>query len=318
MTTGIRAGANSSDARFALVPEVAWGTTPATPAFKNLRMLSESIQVSKNTVRSEEIRPDRNVADEIMVGRSAGGDISFELSYGTYDELFESLFNNAWATNVLKNGTAETKAFTGERTLKLADASSHYTRYQGLVVNTMSLDIASGQKVTGSFGLMGKFGSAGTAAIAGATYATASTAPIMNAAAHFASLSMTGITSPRIKRITLNATNNMRGQDAVGSLDNVGLANGRFEVSGSIEAYFQAGFLDAFLNHTDLALAFTIGAEAGSRYRFTIPTIKLTGSPGGNAGGNDNDVMSTVNFTAILDRLTGTPLGCALQLERAV
>lgn len=324
-TTGIRAGANASDTRLSIVPEAAWGTTPTTPGFQNIRFTSENLQPAKETVRSQEIRPDRNVTDEIMVGRSVSGNMDFELSYGTFDDLLESLFHAEWTGDddeILINGANIGQSFTAERTIKLNDGSSHYSRFTGLVVNSMSLSIASGALVTGSFDLMGKFGGAGTTALSGATYANANQARVINAATDFASLTMTGLgggDTPLIQSIELNITNNLRAQRAVGSLDNVGMGAGQFEVTGTITAYFRPGLLTAFLSHSDIGLEFTLGTAAGFRYKITIPTLVLTGSPGGNADGNDSDLMSTVQFTAVLDRTTTpTPIGGTIKIERDV
>jgi hypothetical protein len=319
-TTGIRAGANASDTRLSIVPEAAWGTTPTTPAFQNIRFTSENLQAAKETVRSQEIRPDRNVTDEIMVGRSVSGNMDFELSYGTFDNLLESLFHSEWTGDddeILINGANIGQSFTAERTIKLNDGSSHYSRFTGLVVNSMSLSIASGALVTGSFDLMGKFGGAGTTALSGATYANANQARVLNAATHFAGLTMTGLSgdTPLIQSIELNITNNLRAQRAVGSIDNVGMGAGQFEVTGTITAYFRPGLLTAFLDHTDIGLEFTLGTAAASSYKFTIPSLVLTGSPGGNADGNDSDLMSTVQFTAVLDR-TGSPIGGTIKIEK--
>lgn len=323
-TTGIRAGANASDTRLAFVPETAWGTTPATPAFTNFRFTGENLQPAKETVRSNEIRPDRNVVDEILVGRSVSGNADFELSYGAFDTLIESLLFSEWFGDddeFIKNGAGIGQSFTAERALKLGDGTAHYARFNGLVVNSMSLEISAGQLVTGSFDFMGKFGGAGTAAIAGATYADAPQGRVINAATHFASLDVGGLMpAPLIRSLSLNMTNNLRQQAAVGSIDSVGIGAGRFEVSGSMEAYFRSGaLLDAFLAHDDLGLSFVLGTEAGSRYRFNLPTIVLTGSPGGNAASNDDDVMTTMEFTAVLDRTTTpTPIGATIEIERGV
>lgn len=323
-TTGIRAGANASDTRLAFVPEAAWGTTPATPAFTNFRFTGENLQPAKETVRSNEIRPDRNVVDEILVGRSVSGNADFELSYEAFDALLPSLMFADWFGDddeFIKNGAGIGQSFTIERTLKLGDGSSHYARFLGMVINSMSLEISSGQLVTGSLDFMGKFGGAATTAISGATYADAPQGRVINAATHFASLVVDGLSpAPLIRSLSLNMTNNLRQQAAVGSLDSVGIGAGRFEVTGSMEIYFRSGaVLDAFLAHDDLGLEFVLGTEAGSRYRFTIPTIVLTGSPGGNAASNDDDVMQTMEFTAVLDRTTSpTPIGATIQIERGV
>lgn len=320
MTTGMRAGASASEVRLALVGEAAWGTTPATPGFTNIRLTGETLMPSKETVRSNELRPDRNVVDEIMVGRSVAGDINFELSYATFDSLLESAFFNTWATNTLKNGAGAGSAFTAERTVPLPAGGSEYIRFLGLVANTFSLNISASQLVTGTFGMMGKFGGRGTTPITGATYAQPNVNRVLNAANHFASLTIEGTSpSPRIRALTLATTNNLRRQAEVANLDAAGLAPGRFEVTGTIEAYFENGnLLQSFLDHDDLSLEFTIGTEAGSRYKFTLPTIILTGDPGSNATSNDEDVIMNLSFTAVLDRTSSPLLGAAIQIERGV
>lgn len=320
MTTGIRAGASASEVRLALVEEAVWGTTPATPAFVNTRLTSESLMPAKTTVRSNEIRPDRNVVDEIMVGRAVSGSIGFELSYGTFDNLLESLMFADWTSDVIKNGAGAGTAFTAERRVPLPAGGYDYQRFTGLVANTMSMTISAGAIITGEFGLMGKFGGRAGSLISGATYAEAPQNRILNAVNNFADLTIDGVSpSPRIRSLNLSITNNIRAQDEIGNLDAAGMAAGRFEVTGSLQAYFENGnLLQSFLDHDDLSLSFTVGGDAGERYRFTLPTIVLNGEPGGNATANDDDIMQTLNFTAVLDRTSSPLLGCTLQIERGV
>lgn len=319
-TTGIRAGASASDGRLALVAEAAWGVTPANPAFKTMRFTSENLQPAKQTVRSNEIEPTRNVTDEIMVGRSVAGPLNFELSYETFDDLLSSLFHAEWTGDddeFLLNGAGVGLAFTAERRLLLPAGTYEYHRFTGLVANTMSFQVQAGGIVTGNFGMMGKFGGRGTTAIAGSTYAAAPQFRSLNAASHFSNLSIPGISvlSP-VRSLTLNITNNYRQQIADGSVDVIGQAPGRFEVTGSVEAYFKNGeMFQAFLDHADLGLEFTLGVEAGEQYKFKLPTITLTGEPGSAISGNDADIMQTMNFTAVKDR-TGAPLAGTIQIEK--
>lgn len=322
-TSNIRIGADASATRLAVVPETTWGTTPSTPSFTSLRITGETLAPVKETVRTNELRADRNVTDEIMTARSSSGEINFELSYGTFDHpLFTSLFTNDWEgspDDTLKNGTTG-NSMTLERTLNLGGGTSEYIRFVGCLANTMSLEITAGQIVTGSFGILGKFGSRGSSIISGATYTDANDNVVLNATSNFASLSVGSLSpTPRIRSLSLSVTNNLRQQQVVGDLDAAGMGAGRFEVTGNMEAYFQSSALfQSFLDHDDLSLSFVLGSASGSRYRFTIPTIKLTGNPGANAGGNDQDVMLTLPFTAIYDRTTSPSLGCTLQLERGV
>ncbi len=142
-TTGIRAGANTSDTRLAFVKETAWSETPTEPAFTNLRLTSENMQWAKETVRSNEIRPDRNIVDEIQVSRSSAGNVDFELSYGAFDDLIESAMFSEWATNKIKNGADAGHSFTVERRLALPDASFEYHRFIGQVAG-MAVEIGTG------------------------------------------------------------------------------------------------------------------------------------------------------------------------------
>lgn len=318
MTTGIRAGANASQNRLSMITETAWGTTPATPAFTNLRMTAENLAPNKNTVRSNEIRPDRNISDEIMTGRAVEGGIDVELSYGVYDKLIQSLMFSSWSSDVIKNGAGVGESMTLERRIALPSGSYDYMRFVGCVVNQMSLDISAGEIITGRFDMMGKWGGRATSIITGATYTDSDDAAVMSAASQFGSLSMDGITgTPKIRSISIQMTNNIRQQDALGSVDAIGLAPGRFEATGSMEVYFENGnMFDAFLNHDDVALEFTLGSVTAEKYTFLFPTIKLGGNPGSNTGGNDEDVMATFDFTAIYDRLTSE--AAAVKITRAV
>lgn len=323
MTTGIRVGANASETRLALVKETAFGTTPSSPSFATLRITSENLQPTKETVRSNEIRADRNVVDEIMVGRQVAGDINFELSDGVFEDLMASALFNDWSgspADTLKNGNGLGTSFSAERTIELPSGSSEYHRFKGLIANTFNLNVTAGQVITGSFGMMGLYGSRGTSTLSGATYANAATERVMNAANHFASLTVAGTSpSPRIQALTLSCTNNLRGQREVGNLDAAGYGAGRFEVTGTMNCYFEDGALyQSFIDHDDLSLSFVLGIDTGKKYRITLPTIILTGEPGANAGGNDEDLMMNLAFTAVLDRLSSPLLACALQIERNV
>lgn len=85
---------DSNKSSLALQKETAWGVAPASPALKLLRFTGEDLKATKDTVTSEEIRPDRAVPDLAMVGKSAGGSFSFELSYTGFQGLFASMLQS--------------------------------------------------------------------------------------------------------------------------------------------------------------------------------------------------------------------------------
>lgn len=292
--------ANASETRLAYVPETTWGTTPATPPFKVLRYTGESIVAGKTTVTSEEIQADRNIRDEVMVGRGAEGDIQAELSYGSFDDLIESALAATWASDEIKNGVVE-KSFTFEKTFELG-VTDQYHRFAGVVMNTMQLQATAQQLITIQFGIMGKGGSAAAAIVTGATYGPPNTNDVMSAGVDFAGLAVVGVPAPpKIRTISLQTNNNLRQQAIVGQLDLAGLGRGRFEVTGSMEAYFENGDLyESFLSHEALSLVFTLGTVTGQKYTVSVPKLKITTGQV-LAQGNDQDVMANLEFRGLYD-----------------
>lgn len=303
---------DSSQTRLAYIAEATYGTTPATPTFQIQRFTAEGLNANRESVVSNEIRADRNVTDLIQVSQNAGGNVDFELSYGSFDDWLESLMFSTWSTNVLKNGITQ-KSFTIEKTFENG-TTDQYHRFTGCVANTLSLAIQAGQVVTGSFGFLAKGISIAQAAIAGSSYGAANTNQVINAATHFADLALTGVTGPELTALNINITNNLRQQQVIGSLDSRGISTGRFEVTGDLMAYFESEELyDLFLAGTASDLTFTLTDPDGNEYEFVIGNLKFeTGRV--VAGGNDQDVMVEMTFRGLYDtsdaatlKITRTP-----------
>lgn len=306
------AKSNSSDIEIARVAETTTGTTPATPTFTKLRFNSEGLKINREGMSSDEIRSDRNIPDRTHVGGDAGGNLEGELSYGNWDPEFESLMHAAWSSDVLKNGKTQ-KAHSYEK--KIANATAdQYIRMTGMVANTMRLTAQARQKAMVSFDLMGIDGTRSAAAISGASYDDAPAEAVLNCATDFASLAMTDITSPKLHSVELNVNNNLRTQPELGALAPGGIGHGRFQVSGSIEAYFEnEELLDAFLANDTSSLAFTLGRTTGKKYTFLVPALKISDYET-LAGGNDEDLMASLTFEGIYDDSEA----CSLKITRAV
>ncbi|TDR90294.1 phage tail tube protein [Enterovirga rhinocerotis] len=286
--------------RIAYVAESAWGVTPATPTLKTLRTTRASgLRTNKATVESDELRADRNVADLIQVSQRASGEYPVEMSYGSFDDWLAAVLCGSWATNILKNGILRT-SFTVEETREMG-ATDSFSRFTGAMLNTFSLDLRPAAKVEGSFGLMAQKETLATAIVTGATYTPASTEQIMNSSSHVASLTIPNVTSPKVMSLSLNVDNGMRERPVVGSLYSEEFGLGRCRVTGQMELYFSdPAIYQAVLDHGSGALSFTIGADANKKYTFNLPKVRF-GDGNIPAGGNDDDVMITVPFTAIFD-----------------
>lgn len=103
---------DSNLAQIARVKEVTFKTTPATPAWKVLRIKSDDLKADKGTVKSEEVRSDRQVSDKAKVSMAAAGGFQGELSYGAFSDLIEAALGT---TAVVVNETvAVTFAAAGQ------------------------------------------------------------------------------------------------------------------------------------------------------------------------------------------------------------
>ncbi len=302
--------ADSSQTQLAYIEESTYGTTPATPEFTRQRFTGEGLKASRQNITSNEIRPDRNVPDLIQVAGTAEGAVNFELSYGAFDDWIASFMYSDWSTNVIKNGVAQ-KSFTIEKLFETG-ATDQYFRYLGAIANTFSLDISAQQIVTGSFGFMAKGSTLTQAAIASSTYVDAPTNEIMDAATGFASLTSSDITSPNILSLTLNGTNNLRQKPVVGSIDSLGVGAGRFQLTGTMDVYFEnSEAFDLFLDGTATDLSFKIGEASELNYEFEIPRLKFEDGDV-LAGGNDQDLVARLSYTALYDPTED----CTLKITR--
>lgn len=86
------ATADSNRILLAYAKETGYAEDPPNPAptLQNVRFTSESLGQDTETVTSQEIRADRQIADIIRTNISSSGDTNHELSYGTYDTWLES------------------------------------------------------------------------------------------------------------------------------------------------------------------------------------------------------------------------------------
>jgi hypothetical protein len=89
----------STSSRHALyaIPEVTYGVTPTTPAFVAVRHTGTTLGTTKSTHISEELRADRQISDFRHGTKQVGGDLKFELSYGSFDQLLEATLGGTWA-----------------------------------------------------------------------------------------------------------------------------------------------------------------------------------------------------------------------------
>lgn len=196
------------------------------------------------------------------------------------------------------------------------DVDQHFIA-DGLRMGALSMEITAGAIVTGSTTTMGRETKRLNANMLGntANYTVleAPATEVVSATANVGSLTYNGDqAATAIRSIQFSLEGNLRNQQAVGSKFPVGIAAGRLNLSGTVEAYFADGQqYDQFLQHETVALTWPIIDLDGNTYYFTIPAFKIASDPIA-PGGIDQDVMENMEFTAFRDPVTE----CMVQIDR--
>ena len=307
---------NSSQTELSYVAEDTWGVTPTspTPAFQAIRFTGESLKITNESVVSDEIRPDRNVPDTILVGGDASGGIDGELSYGTFDDFIESALFSTWTgspANSIVNGVTQ-KSFTLQKKQTGNGLSAVYELYKGMVVDTMTINIAAKEKTTVAFTFVGKGGSISATKTGSVT--DAGTTEIFDGANAFILSKAWTSPLPKLMNMTINISNGLNGRPVAGSRDLVRVSAGRCTVTGSASFYFETKTLmESFLNGTTGKIAVTLGKITGEKYTITLPNVKITDADHFSPN-NDDDVMLNVTWSAHYDdTIEGT-----IKIDRAV
>lgn len=305
------ATASSNRVRLRAIKQSAFGVTPTTGTSTDLRFTGESLAFAINSETSKEIRSDRQVADLIQTGAEASGDIQFELSYGTFDELFAGALGSAWQgaeSPVLRNGTT-----LGFWSIEQGFTDiNQFILYKDMAPNSLSLEFAVEAIATGSIGFMGTTATRSGASMVPAA-AQQNTNEVMNTVAGFADLMIDDNAYPcGISKISLTTNAGLRAQKGLGMLGACSLNAGTFSVTGEIVAYFQDGtFFDKYVGNQPVSLSWNMSDSAGNTYQFRLPRVKFSDAKV-NAGGLDQDVELTLPFQATLDPSSG----CTIQITR--
>ena len=286
------------------IVESTYGTTPATPAFTNLRLTSTSLGLSKTALESNELSSTRQVLHYRHGNKQVGGDIGFELSYGTFDDFLEAALGGTWATDTPSAGIDQLKAgltrrsFTIER--KFGDLDTpEYHRYTGCEINSMSLSVAPDAMVTGSFSMIGQDYSPGnTSIITGATYPAGTTTEPFDS--FTGTIDEGGSTIGIVTALEMSLENGLNPLFVVGSDTTLEPGIGKLRASGTVTVFFQdSTMLNKFVNETASTLELTLLDPAGNEYYFHLPNIKYNGGQPDTS--DDSEITLSMPFVALYD-----------------
>lgn len=289
------------------ISEVTLGTTPVNGTWQLARFTGESLSATVVTTQSNEIRSDRLISDMPKTNLTVGGGLDIELSATTYDDFIEAALCGTWASDVLKVGVVD-RSFSIEK--EFADLS-RFASFAGMRVGQMSLSMAFGAIITGSFTFAGTGSDTATTSLVGTGSTTAATTTeVLNASSDVGTVKIDDVaTDICIQTITLDVTNNLRERGCIGNDAPSDQRKGTSTVTGTVEMYMDVdawALYEKALANTAISLEYTV-TDGVNSYTFLIPKAKLAGDTP-TIDGLDTDVMFTATFTALADAVEGTNL----------
>lgn len=274
--------------------ESTFGTQSAA-AGQVLRRVSSSLALSKDAFTSNEVRPDQQIADMRHGVKRAGGQISGELSKGTYDDLIAAALRNTWATNEVVNGTAK-PSFTIEQVYPDLDISEVFT---GMRVGEMSVSMPPTGMATVTFGFQGQNMTTASAASSPVFVSpTAATTTSILSGVN-GTMQIDGVGSTIVTGLDFSLTNNLNSTPVVGSTTVPEIFYGRSIVTGNVSAYFDSvTLLNAFINETTVRLSVQMTGTDSTSLTFKMNKVKLNGAS--KSIGADGGVIVSFPFQALL------------------
>jgi len=302
--------ANGSRHSLYIVEETVRGTTPNNPELHLLRNTGTTLALNKDSLQPAEIRSDRMVSDFRMGANQVGGDISGELSYGTFDKLIAgALFAAAPVANAPVTGRAQIKAGSTRHSFTVirhfADITDKpYQIFRGVEINSMQLRIAANAITTCVFSVVGQSMelAADLTGLGTPTYAAPTTTRPMDS---FTSVLKEGIGGAAtaigvVTEINLNLQNGIGPRFVIGSKNSIDPEVGRSLLTGQVTAYFEdTKLLQKFLDEDESALEIGLNDPDGNQYNVVVPRLVYTAAPPDVSG--EGSITLAMPIQALLD-----------------
>lgn len=290
------------------VAETTKGETPTNPAFDTIRITGTTLGLTKDSLQSNEIRSDRQIADFRLGSNQVGGDINFELSYGSFDQfLMGVLCSPAWTgTPEAINGGDMRHSWTFVRDFQDLNAGQKpFYVYRGCEMNNLTLTITANAMITGTFTVFGQsqellsdLSSLGTV-----TYKLPTTSKPLDS--FTGTLEEGGGEIAVVTEISLSLQNAIAARFVVGNKNSIDPSIGRSNLTGSVTAFFEDSTLvEKFINETESKIDLVLPDLEGNVINISIPRFLYTGGQPDVSG--EGPITLTMPFQALLDPTTGT------------
>lgn len=279
-----------------IIPEVTPGVTP-TGTWDTLRLTGNALTPTVNTQVSDEITDTRLSQGSVATSIDIGGDLTAELSFGSFDQLLEAAFYGNWTGNVLSVGDTR-------HTFSIAkgyDDVGVYGVFKGAHVSTFALDIPSDGKITATFNMACLDYTDSETSIVVSPNAPTTTPFLSNnnvGTILVNGQSLEGVAC--VSAMTVNLDNSLQTQRCLGS-DSLGpgahIAT-EAAITGSITLAWSKRAWEIWKNtftRAPIGVVFPITDSLGNKYTFNFPAVEVDGELPN--GGKRDLIEVTLNYT---------------------
>lgn len=280
-----------------LIAETTPGVTPTTGPWDTLRLTGNTMSPTPTTAVSDEITDSRISQGSIVTSTEIAGELAAELSYGSFDKLFEAAFYGTWTNNVLTIG--ETRhTFTIAKNYRDIGV---YALFKGAHVSVFALDIPSDGKLTATFTMACLDYSDGEVNTVTTVNPPTSTPLLSNGNVGTLTVdgqSMEGIAC--VSALSMSLDNGLQAQRCIGGEKMGPGAQIETEaaITGSITLAWSKRAWQLWKNQftrKTIAISFPIRDSLGNSYILNFPALEVDGEL--PSGGKRELVEVTLNYT---------------------
>jgi hypothetical protein len=204
-----------------------------------------------------------------------------------------------WQGQSIKNASVD-KSYSIEE--QFTDHSPvTYQIFTGMKVNTLGFELGAAAIINSTVNWMGKDASMSETRFAGSTDVVATTSEILNTSSDVGRIGENGVpvADPNfVLEGSININNNLRRQNAIGTLGSVGIGSGEFSVTGSLNSYFgNKDVAEKVINNDESSFDIRVFDAASQAMVFDLPKMKFSaGAP--NVPGKNQDVTVPLEYQA--------------------
>lgn len=279
------------------IKETTPGVTPTTGQWDILRLTGNTLTPTPNLDQSEEITDSRLSQGSIITSVDINGDLSAELSFGTFDEWLAAGFYGEWVDGVLSIGEKRT-TFSIAKDYRDVGV---YALFKGAHVRTMAIDIPGEGKVTLSLGLSCMDYEDAEASFVTAKKPVSDTPFVSSISVGTVKVDGQNLEGQAcVSGMTMSLDNNLQTQRCLGSgkLGPGALIETVADITGTVTLAWSKKAWEIWKNQMTrktIAIEFPIKDSLGNEYVFSFPAVEVDGEMPN--GGKSDLLEVTLNYS---------------------